>query len=138
ALTDVMSDLRRARSNTSRMLCDRTQNHLALTLATVSRRQRDELLFVAEDLVEAAELPIVLGFLDALPRRGDEVPPDVARAVHRRAAEEDPLGRRERLQRPRFSRTEDDQPAGFIPLAADLDRSFDQECAALLVVRVDR
>ena len=45
-------------------------------------------LLVARHDVEAARLPVGLGLLDALLARGDEVPPDVARAVHGGAADE--------------------------------------------------
>src|SRR5262249_56986819 len=45
-----------------------------------SLRQRDELLVVTRDGVEAGELPVRLGLLNALLARRDEVPPDVAGA----------------------------------------------------------
>src|SRR5262245_65989496 len=54
-----------------------------------SLRQGNELLIVAGDGIEAGELPVGLGLLDALLARGDEVPPDVARPVHRWAAGQD-------------------------------------------------
>src|SRR5262249_60996465 len=53
-----------------------------------SFRQRDELGVVAGHGVEAGELPVGLGLIDALLARGDEIPPDVARTVHGGAAEQ--------------------------------------------------
>src|SRR6185312_8913560 len=53
--------------------------------------QRDELL-VARHPGEAAVLPVGLGLLDALLGGRDEVPPDVARPIHRRAAQQHQLG----------------------------------------------
>src|SRR5690349_8985916 len=50
--------------------------------------QRDEFCFVAWDGVEPPLRPFLLGRLDPLEARGDEVPPDVARALHRRATEQ--------------------------------------------------
>src|SRR5260370_33777262 len=49
-------------------------------------RQRNELALL-RDRSEAPLLPILLGRLDALAARGDEIPPDVARALQRGAAE---------------------------------------------------
>src|SRR3712207_5449454 len=54
--------------------------------------QRDELLLVARHFAEAARLPIGLRLLDPLAGGGDEVPEQVPRAVHRRAAEEQHAG----------------------------------------------
>ena len=56
-------------------------------------RQRDELGVVPRRQLEAAVLPVagppgLLGRLDPLLRRGDEVPPDVARPAQRLAAEQ--------------------------------------------------
>src|SRR5438067_2537771 len=53
-----------------------------------SFRKRDELSIVSWDFSEAAGGPVALRLLDALFRARDEVPPDVALAVERRAAEE--------------------------------------------------
>ena len=63
-------------------------------------------------------LPVALGLLDALARAGDEVPPDVALAVERGAAEQHHPRRARRLQRRRARRLEHRPSAG----AEALDR----------------
>ena len=49
-------------------------------------RQWDELGLVAGHLAEASGLPILLRLLDPFARRGDEIPEQVARPIHRRPA----------------------------------------------------
>src|SRR5262249_16903790 len=51
--------------------------------------QRYEFGRVARDEVEARGFPIGFGGFDAVFARGDEIPPDMARAVHCRAADDD-------------------------------------------------
>src|SRR5690606_10900076 len=84
-------------------------------------RQRRELDLVARHHVEAAPLPVLLGFLDLLLRRGDEVPPDVARAVHRLAAEQQEAGIRAGGDRYRVARLEHQQLTRAEAVAGDLD-----------------
>ena len=74
-------------------------------------RQRDELALVAGHGVEAAGLPVGLGLLDAVLARGDEIPPDVARAVHRGAADQHDAGVGRRRHGDGVAGTEDQQPA---------------------------
>src|SRR4029078_5298081 len=50
-------------------------------------RQRDELFLISRNDIEASRLPFLLGLFDALLRRGDEIPPDVALRAKRGSAE---------------------------------------------------
>jgi hypothetical protein len=75
-------------------------------------RQRDELA-LARHRVEAARFPIRLGLLDALLARGDEVPPDVARAIHGGPADHRQPRRRERRDGDAVAGLEDEEAAGF-------------------------
>src|SRR6185503_15384091 len=50
-------------------------------------RERNEFDLVARHAGEPAFAPVVLRLFDPLPARGDEVPPDMTRAVERRAAD---------------------------------------------------
>src|SRR5258708_58129 len=51
-------------------------------------RQWDELDLVARHLLEVSGGPFGLGLFDAVFARGDEIPPDVPRAIERLAAEQ--------------------------------------------------
>src|SRR5262249_60839954 len=82
---------------------------------TPSLRQRDELLVVTGHGVEAGGLPVRFGLLDALLARRDEVPPDVARPVHGRAAEEHEPRIAYRRQRDAVAGTKHEQAAGREP-----------------------
>src|SRR6185312_4681171 len=97
-----------------------------------SFRQRDELA-VADHRDEPAGLPIGLGRLDPLRRARDEIPPDMARPIHGRAAEQHEPGTLSGGQDDVDAGTEDQQLAGRMRLAGELDRALDQERAALLV-----
>src|SRR5215203_824357 len=55
--------------------------------AASCRRQRDEFLFIAGHNVKTRPLPIFLGRFNALLGRRHEIPPDMARAIHRLAAQ---------------------------------------------------
>src|SRR5713101_8070166 len=75
----------RQRTGRSRFCC-RTASWVADRLWHFG--QGNELLIVAWDEREAPFCPVVARLGDALARRGDEVPPDVARSIHRRSAGE--------------------------------------------------
>src|ERR1700691_572144 len=85
-----------------------------------SFRQRNELVFVG-DVGEAAGLPVLFGLLDPLLAGGNEVPPDMARAFQRIAAEEHHSRRPRRLHRDAVAGPENQQPGPLIALARDLD-----------------
>src|SRR5438067_1794272 len=86
-----------------------------------SLRQRNELALVARHDVEAALLPFGLGLLDALLARGDEIPPDVTRPVHRGAADEDDARVGRSRDRETVARAEDQELAGREAVTGDLD-----------------
>src|SRR5262249_41229761 len=88
--------------------------------------QWNELLIVARHGIEAGELPIGLGLLDALLARGDEVPPDVARPVHRCAAEQHEARIADRGDRDAIAGAEQQQPAWREPVAGDVDLARDE------------
>src|SRR5215831_2052981 len=84
-------------------------------------RQRDELLVVTRHEREAVAAPIFLGLLDALFGGRDEIPPDVTRAVHGRAAEQHQPRLRHRQDRDAVSRLEGEQPALTERVAGNVD-----------------
>src|SRR3954464_8174911 len=55
-------------------------------------RQRDARVVIADDVGELVVAPVVLGLLDPVLVGRDEVPPDVAGAVERRAADQHDVG----------------------------------------------
>jgi hypothetical protein len=81
----------------------------------------DELDFVARHLVEMAGFPVRLGLLDALLARGNEIPPDVTRPIHRRAAEDDEMGVGHGGNRHGVAGLEDEQASGFELVAGNID-----------------
>ena len=103
-----------------------------------SLRQRNELLVVSGDGIEAPGLPVGLGLFDPLGPRGDEVPPDVPRPVHRGAAEENDTRVGHGGHRNAVTRTQDQQPTGAEPVAGNVDFAGDDIDRALLGVRVKR
>src|SRR5450432_1108637 len=70
--------------------------------------QRNELVFVG-DVREAAGLPVLLGPLDPLLAGGYEIPPDVARALQRVAAEKHHPGWLCRIDRDEIAGPENQQ-----------------------------
>src|ERR1700681_2075546 len=60
----------------------RQGRHYPLPTTHHSLRQRNELRLVARHRVEAGELPVGLGLLDALLARRHEIPPDMTRSIH--------------------------------------------------------
>ena len=87
---------------------------------------------------EAAGFPVLLGLLDPLLAGGDEIPPDVARALQGVAAQKHHPRGFERLHRDAVARTEDQQPRPLVALVRDLDLAIDDVDGALLVIGVER
>src|ERR1700741_1751477 len=85
-----------------------------------------------------AGLPVLLGLLDPLLTRRDEVPPDVARAFQRIAAEEHHSGRRYGFHGDAVAGPEDQESRAFITLVRDLDFAVDQIDRALLMIGIER
>src|SRR5665213_724105 len=96
-------------------------------------RQRNEFVFVG-NMREATGLPVLLGLLDPLLAGGNEIPPDVARAFQRIAAEEHHPGWLQRLDGNAVAGPEDQQPWRFVALSGDLDLAIDQIDRALLMI----
>ena len=82
--------------------------------------------------------PFRLGLLDAVLPRRHEIPPDVARAVHRCAAEQHEMGVGEGGYDDRVSGPQDEQLAGAEPIAGDFNLACDQINRALLGIGIDR
>src|SRR6202453_5481037 len=102
-----------------------------------SFRQRNELVFVG-DVGEAAGLPVLFGLLDPLLAGGNEVPPDMARAFQRIAAEEHHPRRARGLDRDAVAGPEDQQPRALMAFVSDLDLAVDQVDRALFMVGIER
>src|SRR5258707_13460642 len=82
--------------------------------------------------------PVLLGLLDPLLAGRDEIPPDVARALQRVAAEEHHPRRLDRLHRDAVAGPEDQEARRLIALVRDLDFALDHLDRGLLVVGVER
>src|SRR3989454_12755180 len=95
--------------------------------------KRDELRLPGH-LGEPPRRPIRLRLLDLLARAGDQVPPDVPRTVHRRAAQQELARIAMRLDHDRLPGPENQELAGREGLAAEGDRAFHDEDCALLVI----
>ena len=87
---------------------------------------------------KAAGFPVLLGLLDPLLAGGDEIPPDMARAFQRIAAEKHHPRRLQRLHGDAVAGPKDQQPRPFIALVGDLDLAIDDIDRALLVIGVER
>lgn len=87
---------------------------------------------------EAAGFPVLLRLFDALLARGDEIPPDVARAFQRGAAEEHQPRFRLRANRNSVAGSEDQQARAFKIVGGDLDLAVDDIDRALLGVGIER
>src|SRR5213078_3732660 len=81
-----------------------------------------------------AGFPVGLGLLDALAAARDEVPPHVARAIERRAAEQQQPRRLLRRDHQRAGSAEHVELAGLRRLAAERDLARDRVDRALLVL----
>src|SRR5690606_32040717 len=84
-------------------------------------RQWNELDLVAGDLAKHAFFPLLLGLLDALAPRGDKVPPDMARAVERGAADNGDAARADGLDGDPVAGAENQHLAGLETIAGDID-----------------
>src|SRR6266481_4835027 len=102
-----------------------------------SLRQRNEFVFV-RNVREAARLPVLLGLLDSLLAGGDEIPPDMAWAFQRIAAEEHHPRRRYRLDRNAISGPKDQKARSFRTITGYVDFAIDEIDSALLMVGVER
>src|SRR3954447_13953083 len=78
-------------------------------------RQRNELMFLRNS-GEVAGFPVLLGLFDPLLAGGDEIPPDVARALQRIAAEKHHPRRPHGLHGDAVAGAEDQEPRTFIAL----------------------
>src|SRR5207237_2830299 len=96
-------------------------------------RKTDEVR-LAGNLGKASRPPGRFRLLDLLARAGDQVPPDVPRTVHRRAAQQEQARIAMRLDHDRLPGPENQELAGREGLAAEGDRAFHDEDCALLVI----
>src|SRR4051794_20614245 len=103
----------------------------------MSFRQRNELVLVW-DMGKAAGLPVLLGLLDPLPAGGHKIPPDMARALQRVAAEEHHPRRGVRLDGNSVAGPEDQEPRPLVAFMRDLDLAVDHIDRALLVIGIQR
>src|SRR5262245_33989484 len=96
-------------------------------------RQRNDLLLVAGHQGETAGAPILLRLRNALRGGRHEVPPDVARSVHRCSAQQDePRGRRG-ADGDAIAWPEHEQPSVAEPVAGNVDLARGDVKGALLV-----
>src|SRR6266849_6395126 len=102
-----------------------------------SLRQRNEFVFI-RNVREAARLPVLLGLLDSLLARGDEIPPDMAWAFQRIAAEEHHPRRLCRLDRNAIAGPEDQKARPHIMITGYVDFAIDEIDSALLMVGIER
>src|SRR6516165_934520 len=100
-------------------------------------RQRNELVLL-RNRRKAARLPVLLGLLDPLLARRDEIPPDVAWTLQRIAAQKHHPCRLDRLYRDAVARPEDQQQRTLIALARNFDLAVDEIDRALLMIGVER
>src|SRR3954454_19019584 len=100
-------------------------------------RQRNELA-VAGNAVEPSGLPVGFRLLDPLGPRGHEVPPDMARPVHRIAPEQHEAGWLDRAHGDPVAGPEHEKLARPEAVARDLDQPRDRVEAALFVSWIER
>src|SRR5699024_8447117 len=124
-------DSEKVGSTTTRSVVERddeSSRHASVTRRFADRvRQRHEFFDLARYAVEAAGFPFRLGLFDAVAARGDEVPPDVARAVHGCAADEHAACRQGAVvgDGDRVSRAQHDEAAGGEAVLVDADFAVD-------------
>src|ERR1700692_908561 len=87
---------------------------------------------------KTAGFPVLFGLLDPLLGGGDEIPPDMARAFQRVAAEEHHPRWFDRLHGDAVARPEEPQPRPFIAFIGDLDLAVDHIDRALLMIGIER
>src|SRR5215471_14328272 len=101
-------------------------------------RKGDELDFVPRHLAEMTGFPVRFGLLDALLAGRNEIPPDMARPIHRRAAEDDEMGVGRGGNRHGVARLEDQKAAGLEFVAGDIEYTVDHIDRALFMVGIER
>src|SRR5215831_963708 len=89
-----------------------------------SLRQRNELVLL-RNRSEAAGFPVLFGLLDPLLAGGDEIPPDMARALQCVAAQKHHAGRPGGLHGDAVAGPEDQQQRPLVALACDLHFAVD-------------
>src|SRR6187551_2067286 len=82
--------------------------------------------------------PICLSLFNALFAGRHEIPPDMARSIHRRAADDDEMGVVDRRDGWGIARLEHQQPSRLELVAGNIDDTFDNIDRALLVARIER
>src|SRR5262245_15800958 len=98
-----------------------------------SLRQRNELVLL-RNRGEAAGFPVLFCLLDPLLAGGDEIPPYMARALQRIAAQKHHPSRQESLHSDAVARTEYEQARAFIALIGDLDLAVNEIDRPLLMI----
>src|SRR5271168_3122392 len=97
-----------------------------------SLRQRNEFVFLRYR-GKVTGFPILFGLLDAFLAGGDEIPPDMPRALQRVAAQKHHPRRPQRLDRDAVAGPEDQKPRALVALVRDLDFAVDKVDRALFV-----
>src|SRR5581483_4935353 len=114
-----------------------TANNIALRISLLLASvpgQRDE-FGLARHRRELSLRPVPLCLLDARLRAGDEIPPDQAPSLERRAAEQRQPAVAARTHAHRFAGLENRDRPRTEPLAFDLHFSLRDMCGALRVLR---
>src|SRR6476660_8836279 len=101
-----------------------------------SLRQRNELVFLG-NMGKAAGFPVLFGLFYPLLAGGHEIPPDMARAFQRIAAEEHHPRRLGSLDRDAIAGSENQQPRAFVAFARDLDLAVDHIDRAFFVTGIE-
>src|SRR6185437_7956213 len=87
--------------------------------------QRNELMLL-RNRVETAGFPVLFGLLDPLLAGRDKIPPDMAQAFQRIAAEEHHPGRPRGLHGDAVAWPEDQELRRLVAIAGDLDLAVDE------------
>src|SRR3954463_6997493 len=102
------------------------------------RRQRDELDLVAGHLLEMTRGPFRLGLFDTLLPRRHEIPPDMARAIHRRAAKDGEMCVGQRADGDLVTGLEHQQAVAPELVAGNVDLAIEHVDRAFFEVGVER
>src|SRR5947209_10281301 len=95
--------------------------------------QRNELMLVG-DMRETSGFPVLFGLLDPLLAGGDEIPPDMARAFQRVAAQKHHARGFQRLHRDAIAGPENQQFWPLVTFVRDFDLAVDQIDRALFMI----
>src|SRR5262245_40755603 len=101
-------------------------------------RQWDELLLVIRHEGKALGPPIGLGLLDALLGGGDEIPPDVARSIHRMTAQQHEATLCQRQDRDTISRLENQQLPFGKRASANIDAAGSNVNCPFVIIGIER